>query len=228
MTEDLKKITFERSADIEKLLEAETAKNIELKYKVENAKVADEEIKSLNAKKEDLVAKNQKNLVDKESLEMVKEAFGSKGIKTVVVDYLIPRLEVRINDILSKMSDFKIRLETQKNKFDGEGVTEGLFINVFNPAGECFSYNNYSGGEKLKITVAVSEALASMQKSGFRIFDEIFLGLDPDSIEGFNDVMHSLQDKFSQVLCISHLQTIKDSFEEKINIIKEGDTSKII
>lgn len=228
MTKDLQNIKFEKSVDVEKISDAEKLKNIELKHKIEMANQATKEISDLKKKKEDLVLKNGKTSGEKESLEMIKEAFGSKGIKTVVVDYLIPRLEVRINDILSKMSDFKIRLETQKSKFDGEGITEGLFINVYNPAGECFSYDNYSGGEKLKITVAVSEALASLQKSGFRIFDEIFLGLDPDSIEGFNEVMHSLQDKFSQVLCISHLQTIKDSFEEKINVIKEGDASKII
>jgi DNA repair exonuclease SbcCD ATPase subunit len=76
--------------------------------------------------------------------------------------------------------------------------------------------------------VAIAEALATMQKSAFRIFDEVFVGLDTESIEGFNEVILSLQDKFSQVLCISHLQAIQDSFEEKLSVVKEGDTSTVV
>jgi DNA repair exonuclease SbcCD ATPase subunit len=205
-----------------------TAKYHEIKNKLEMANTADQDVKDLTQKRDELLAKSKKDIEEKECLEIAKDAFGSTGIKTVVIDYLIPRLEYRINEILSKMSDFKIRLETQKSKFDGEGMTEGLFINIYNEMGECFSLANYSGGQKLKIHVAISEALATMQKVGFRIFDEIFVGLDESSIEGFNEVMNSLQEKFSQMLCISHLRTIQDSFEERITIIKEGDTSKIM
>lgn len=226
--ESLSEIKYEDLATLDVLLDKEKTENIDLKHQIDVAKEAENEIKKLEQNKKEILEKNEKALKEKECLEIAKEAFGSKGIKTVIIDYLIPRLEYRINEILSKMSDFKIRLETQKEKADGDGNTEGLFINIYNEQGESFSMNNYSGGQKLKITVAISEALATLAKTGFRIFDEVFIGLDSNSIEGFNEVMHSLQDKFSQVLCISHLQTIKDSFEERINVIREGDTSKVI
>jgi len=227
LEEEVRSISFTSPLAIEMEMDKEKNNNLSIKFKIENAKTAEGDIKRLKEEKTKLEVDNKKIIVDKECLELAKEAFGSKGIKTVIIDYLIPRLEYRINEILSKMSDFKIRLETQKEKADGDGSTEGLFINIYNEAGESFPLANYSGGQKLKITVAISEALAFMQKSGFRIFDEVFLGLDENSIGGFNEVMHSLQDKFSQVLCISHLQTIKDSFEEKITVVKEGDNSKI-
>jgi len=163
-----------------------------------------------------------------DDLYSIKEAFGSKGLKTVVIDYLIPRLEEKINEILSRLSEFRVRLDTQKSHSDGEGVIEGLFINIFNERNEQFEFSSYSGGERLKISVAISEALASLQKCGFRIFDELFIGLDEESIEHFADVMNQLQDKFKQMLCISHLRTIKDLFDEKVSITKINGVSKII
>lgn len=161
------------------------------------------------------------------SLMAIKEAFGAKGLKTVVIDYLIPRLEDKINEILSKLSEFRVQLDTQKGTADGEGVIEGLFINIFNERQEQFEFGSYSGGERLKITVAISEALASLQKCGFRIFDELFIGLDEDSIEHFAEVMNQLQEKFKQMLCISHLRTIKDLFDHRVTITKLNGTSQV-
>ena len=102
-----------------------------------------------------------------------------------------------------------------------------MFINIFNELGEQFEFGSYSGGEKLKITVAISEALASLQKCGFRIFDELFIGLDEESTEHFAVVMDQLQEKFKQILCISHLRNIKDLFDKKVEIIKINGASKV-
>ena len=165
---------------------------------------------------------------DKESLELIKEAFSPRGVKAVIIDYLVPQLEERINGILKQMSDFRIRLDTQKALVDDEGVKEGLFITVINDHGEELPFQSYSGGEKVKITVAISEALASlMSQVGFRIMDENIVSLDRDSTEGFVKVLTNLQEKFPQLLVISHLQEVKDIFEKKITIIKANGISKI-
>lgn len=163
-----------------------------------------------------------------ESISAIKEAFGGKGLRTIVIDLLIPRLEDKINEILGKLSDFRVQLDTQREAAGGEGNIEGLFINIFNERGEQFELSSYSGGEKLKITVAISEALASLQKCGFRIFDELFIGLDEESVEHFAEVVSQLQEKFKQILCISHLRTIKDLFDDKITIVKINGTSQMV
>lgn len=163
-----------------------------------------------------------------ECLKLIKEAFGSKGVKAVVVDYLIPQLEERINELLGQLSDFKIRLDTQQTKADEEGVKEGLWITVINDMGEELSFDNFSGGEKIKISMAISEALSSLQNSiGFRILDEAINSLDSESTENFVEVLIKLQDKFPQVIVISHLPEVQDLFEEKITITKINGVSKI-
>lgn len=162
-----------------------------------------------------------------ESVNYVKEAFSNTGIKTIIIDYLIPRLEDKINEILGQLSTFRISLETQKASADGETQIEGLFINIFNTEGEEFSFENYSGGEKLKISVAISEALASLSKVGWRIMDEMWVGLDEASTDNFSAVIESLQSKFSQILCISHLRIIQDRFSDKLFISKQNGSSVI-
>ena len=166
---------------------------------------------------------------DSECLELLKEALGPKGIKAVVVDYIIPQLETRINDILSQMSDFRIRLDTQQSKADPEdGNKEGLFIIIKNPEGEELPLNNLSGGETVKVSMAISEGLASLMSSvGFRLLDECVTALDQDSLQSFSEIVLKLQEKFPQLLMISHLQDIKDLFENRVMVVKINGISTI-
>ena len=166
---------------------------------------------------------------DKECLELIKEAFSQRGVKAVVVDYLVPQLEERINGVLSQMSDFRIRLDTQKATADEEGVKEGLFITILNDLNEELPLSNLSGGEGVKVSMAISEALASLANFvGFRVLDECVTSLDAESTESFVEVLLKLQEKFPQVLCISHIPEVKEVFEKKINIIKTNGISKIL
>lgn len=186
------------------------------------------EIESLKERVVD-IHKNKLTAVDSriEKVAAVKEAFGSNGIKTMVIDYLLPKLEDRINDVLGKLSDFRVRLDTQKKTADGEGIIEGLFITILNETNEEMPYEAYSGGEKLKISVAISESLATLQKVNFRLFDETFIGLDENSTEAFARILYGLQQRFSQVLCISHIQAIKDLFDKSLVVSKNKNISTI-
>ena len=166
---------------------------------------------------------------EKECLELLKEALSPRGVKAVVVDYLIPILEERMNEILSQMSEFSIRLDTQQKKADDSGAKEGLFITITNDVGEELPLSNLSGGESIKISMAISEALASLMKQvGFRIIDEAVTSLDAESTESFVEVLLKLQEKFPQLLIISHLSEIQDLFEQRIKIVKINGISKII
>lgn len=179
-----------------------------------------EEIVTNEAKHKDILTKIER-------LELVKDAFGAKGIRSIVIDHILPRLEERVNSILSKLSEFTIRFDTQTSKTDG-GMKEGLFITIVNDVGEELPFEAYSGGERLKITVAISEALATLQNVKFRIFDELFIGLDEDSTQNFSFVLERLQEDFPQILCISHLRQIKDMFPDTLTITKYNGISSII
>jgi DNA repair exonuclease SbcCD ATPase subunit len=57
--------------------------------------------------------------------------------------------------------------------------------------------------------------------------DENIISLDKESTEGFVIVLEKLQERFPQLLVISHLQEVKDMFEKRIEIIKVNGISKI-
>lgn len=203
----------------------EAQKNVSsLKVQLGIAEDAVTTFADMNRKVLELAGSSEEGTIKK--LKLMKEAFGSTGIKALAVDYMIPRLEDKINEVLAQMSDFRVQLDTQK-KSQADTTIEGLFITIRNERGETFDFASYSGGEKLKITVAISEALASLQKVGFRILDELFVGLDEDSTESFATVLAQVQSRFSQMLCISHLRSIKDIFDSRVTVVKLQGKSTI-
>ncbi len=171
-----------------------------------------------------LIEATKKNIY---RLTLLKDAFGSKGLKAIVIDYILPELEEKINQILSQMSEFRVVLDTQQEKADGEGNKEGLFITIINDMGEEMPFESYSGGERLKIIVSITEALATLQKCGFRLYDETWVGLDENSLESFARVLDNLIERFPQVICVSHLQEIKAAFENRLFVTKHNGISHV-
>jgi DNA repair exonuclease SbcCD ATPase subunit len=195
---------------------------------LEGIDTTEAEMKAVGERLNTLKGPGMKTIIEKmRKVTLVKNAFGPKGIETMVIDYILPKLEDRINDVLAKLSDFRVRLDTQRKSADGENVIEGLFITILNEMNEEMPFESYSGGEKLKISVAVSEALATLQHVGFRLFDETFIGLDENSTESFAQVLTDLQKNFSQVFCISHLLQIKELFDKKLFVTKNNNISYV-
>jgi exonuclease SbcC len=217
--EEYKKLTQEYNDSISRSQElsqtiAVTKNNI--------ARIEKEE-KELEIKKKS-IKDNQDAL---KSMRLLKEAFGNNGIKAIVIDYVIPRMEDRINEVLSRLSDFRIRLDTQTKTISGESTKEGLYIDILTPDGEQLSYDNFSGGEKVKISSAIFEGLASFQHCNFRILDESIVSLDNESTRQFIDVVKDIQKNVNQMIVISHIQEVKDCFMDKINIVKKDGISSI-
>lgn len=160
-------------------------------------------------------------------VSLVKTAFGSSGVKSVIIDYLLTSLQEKINVVLSQLSDITVHLDTQQSKADGEGSKEGLFITICLPDGSERDYLNLSGGERVKVSVAIAEAFGSMQNVGFKIMDEAITALDNDSLDSFLLTLEYLQNQYPQVLAISHIQGVQDAFEEKLLVVKKNGVSII-
>ena len=190
-----------------------------------------EALKNIEKNKKDLIEIKQKIILIKEDIEalkLIKEAFGVNGIKSMVIDYMLPELEDRINNILGKLSDFTISINTQKSGASKDTILEGLFITITNEIGEEMDFDLFSGGEKMKISYAINEALASLSKCNFRFLDETFFALDEENLINFVKIVELLQQKVKNVILITHIQQIKDLFKDKITIIKKNGISKKI
>jgi exonuclease SbcC len=200
---------------------------INLNNQIQQINVARDKIIEYSAQKKELEEKKLLLMKNMDALELLKGAFGNNGIRAILIDLLIPAIEDKINTILHKLSDFSIKINTQTLNTTGEKTVEGLFITIINPQNEEMDYDSYSGGEKLKIDMAIFEGLASLQKCNWRCFDESILGLDEETISSFINVMNTLQKNVSQVFMISHLPQIKDIFDHKILVQKVSGSSII-
>lgn len=220
---------------LDKNIEQEKQKLNDMQTEIQNIKVfitqaenAQKEKEKLEKEVNDLNEKIDTTNYNIKSLESLKEAFSPNGIRTIVIDYMIPQLEERINNILEKLSDFRVSLETQKEGVSGNTVLEGLFISIINDMGEEFDFASYSGGEKVKISLAINEALAEISRINFRIMDETVVALDNESTYQFVESLSDIQSKVNQTICISHLPEIKEMFEDKISFKKvKGNTVTI-
>ncbi len=188
---------------------------------VTRAVLAEEQLKTIEGSTQELNTKI-------EALILLKEAMGINGIKAIIIDYLTVSLEEKINEVLSKLSDFRIRIDTQKTSADGEKQIEGLFITVINDMGEELDFNSYSGGERVKIAMSIGEGLSSLQKFGWRVWDETITGLDPQMIDSFMEVLSKLKENINQIILISHIPQIQDCIEEKLEIKKINGNSQIV
>ncbi len=80
------------------------------------------------------------------------KGFGDKGIRSLIIDGMMPALNTRINYWLQFLIDNQIKLTFDHN-FDET-------INSNPPESDPFVYNGLSGGEHMRIDLAISQAFA--------------------------------------------------------------------
>ena len=157
------------------------------------------------------------------------KAFGKNGVQALILENAIPELERISNDILSQMSNgaHSLRFETQRDLKSKDGVAETLDIIVSDWAGSR-PYETYSGGEQLRIDLAIRFALAELlsnragSKIEFIVGDELLSSQDPEHRELVIDAIKAVSDRFKMVLIISHIPEVQEAFDQKIRIGEGG------
>lgn len=96
-------------------------------------------------------------------------------------------------------------------------------------SGEFYDIERFSGGEKdlanLCLRLAISQALtesAGMNQS-FIILDEVFGSQDAERRQLIVDALAGLKRSFNQIILITHIEEIKDSVEDLINVRPTGE-----
>ena len=85
--------------------------------------------------------------------------------------------------------------------------------------------------EKMVSSMALRVALSnvsSLNRSDMFIVDEGFGALDPQNVEAVTTLLHSLKKFYRLILIISHVDVIKDSVDNIVEITKSGKNSKVV
>ncbi|MDR9459454.1 MAG: SMC family ATPase [Dehalococcoidia bacterium] len=167
--------------------------------------------------------------------EELTVAFGKKGIQTLIIDTALPEIEDEANRLLARMTDnrMNIVMETQRaHKTKKEETVETLDINISDELGTR-RYEMYSGGEAFRIDLALRIALSKLlaRRSGAPlptlIIDEGFGSQDSAGREKLVEAINSIQDDFEKILVITHIEELKNAFDERIEVTKTAEGSMI-
>lgn len=163
----------------------------------------------------------------------VVSVYSDKGVKSQVLDLILPYLNQRANYYLSDLSENTISIKLNPQTKAGNGnVSEKLNIDVDNLKGSK-EYAHNSTGEKKRIDLSISLALQdyvltqSDMQTNFIAYDEVFDGLDGAGIDKLITILRNRVKKVSTIVVVSHNSELKELFENSIVVHKERGKSKI-
>ncbi len=160
--------------------------------------------------------------------------FGKKGIQALIIENAIPELEDEANALLARMTDngMQVRFLTTRAGKTTKSEIETLDISITDDAGPR-PYELFSGGEAFRVNFAVRIALSRLlaRRSGARlqtlILDEGFGTQDGKGREKLVDAIDAIKGDFEKILVITHVEELKDSFPQRIEVSKDGRGSRI-
>lgn len=169
-------------------------------------------------------------------LRILKElvaAFGKSGIPALLMEQAIPDLEAVANDVLSTLSDgrMSVSLRSQRET-KSKTISETLDVVILSDQGER-AYESFSGGERMRVDLALRFALSMLlaSRAGARcelmVLDEAAAPLDQQGQQLFVECLTRLAERFATILVISHVEALKDQFPVCLQVTKNDDGSHV-
>jgi exonuclease SbcC len=162
------------------------------------------------------------------------DAFGRQGVQALVIETVVPQLTEDANELLARMTGgrMQVNLVTQRERADG-GAAETLEIQISDATGTR-RYELYSGGEAFRVDFAVRVALARLlaRRAGAKlqtlVVDEGFGTQDANARDRLVECINAIQQDFEKVIVVTHIDELKDAFQERVEITKDDAGSHIV
>ena len=163
-------------------------------------------------------------------------AFGKKGVQALIIENAIPELADETNRLLERLTDGDMSLyfETLKEaKSKKDTPIETLDIKVSDNLGTR-PLEMYSGGEGFRAAFALRIALSKLlaHRAGARlqtlIIDEGFGSQDAKGREKLIECLDAIKDDFDRVIVITHIDELKDAFQNRIEVTKTASGSQVV
>ena len=242
---DLKKIeyTLEDVSTIDSNID-KTNKELEsvrknLQILISEKSILNNQIDTLKRTEKDIEDLETKIASDSTEIEIYDElsaAFGRNGIQALLIERAVPQIQNTANELLSKLTHHRmaIKLTFQKGRIDRlTGMhSEELDISISDEIGTR-NYETFSGGETFRIDFAIRIALSKLlaSRSGAPLpilfIDEGFGSQDTEGQEKLIEAIQSIQNEFEKIIVITHIDQMKENFDQRIEVIKTNEGSKI-
>jgi exonuclease SbcC len=195
-----------------------------------------EACKGLERQREDK-RKRRDELAGEQSIyDDLRMAFGVKGVPAMIIEAAVPEIEAEADRLLDHMTGGSTRVNfVMQRETQAGDVRETLDIKISDDLGER-PYENYSGGEQFRVDFAIRIALSRLlaRRAGAQlqtlVIDEGFGTQDAQGRERLVEAINAIQDDFTRVLVITHIDELKDAFPARIEVTKtpEGSVVEVV
>lgn len=161
------------------------------------------------------------------------DAFGNKGIRSVILDFITPFLNERANEYLQTLSGSDIEIEFQTQVKNSKGELKDKFGVIVKNSNGGESYKANSAGEQKRIDLSISFAIQDLIMSkddistNIALYDECFDGLDTIGCENVVKLLKDRLKTVSTIFVITHSESLKPLFENVITMVKEDGVSRL-
>ena len=211
-----------------------------LKHTRANGPVSTLALKEAQASLETLVAKAkgedesiQKEKRVYERRKYWQNGFSPAGVRSFILDGIVPYLDERANAYASILTDSRIQIHfSTVTKLKNGEYKEKFAVQATNADGANI-YGGNSAGERQRIDLCVALALKDLAHSRSKknlelmVFDEAFESLDEAGSERVITLLQEEQKNFKSCFVISHTDSLKQYFTERVEVVKEGGYSRI-
>ena len=150
------------------------------------------------------------------------QAVSKRGIPKQIISSQLPVINSEISKILQSVAGFTVELEA-----DIDSNSMDIFINY----GDSKRVIELASGmEKMLSSLAIRVALiniSSLPKTDLLIIDEGFGALDETNVEVCGQLLQSLKKWFKNIIIISHVDAIKDTVDNILDITWSGTNASV-
>ena len=154
----------------------------------------------------------------------------------MIIRGVVPEIMHRSNDILAAMTggSMAVDIRTEKEQRSTKQVVNSLEVWISSLSGSVRPYQSHSGGEKVKIALAVTLGLADVKarragvQLGMLFIDEPPF-LDSDGTEAYADALTNMaaRNPGMRILAISHDPAMKARFPQNITV-SAGENGSVV
>jgi exonuclease SbcC len=155
--------------------------------------------------------------------------FGRDGIPALIIENAIPEIEDEANRLLSQLTDNRVNVSIESLRDLKSGsLKETLDIQVSDELGTR-PLELFSGGESFRVDFALRIALSKLlaRRAGTRlrtlVVDEGFGTQDTEGLQRILEAINVISADFDKILVITHLETLKNAFPARIEVVKLPD-----
>lgn len=227
-------------------LEERAQQEKHLKHLLRNPPVKDDSFDTMlaaqrialqQAKDRATLAKDSLQQANREAshFEALTQMFGLKGMRSLVFEQALPRINERLQYYASLLSEgwLKVEISSQSQTAKGD-VRESISLVVSSQSGGS-SYESCSAGEQRRLDLPIALALQDVAASqglsmGLCLFDEVFENVDEKGVESLINLLDVAQKRIhSQTMfVITHNQETSSRFDSVVRVVKERRCSFVV